>query len=377
MIKVGYKRVNGDYVFSKVAKEVEKYKKNNPRKHVVDLGVGDVKLPPLKRVCQSLVMQSKSFITSNGFCGYPPEEGLFELRKKISDEYRLAGCLVELNEIFITTGAKPTLGDLFEIGAFKKVAIITPTYPLYEELCNLHGVQVEIVEDVEMNGKVLPKEKVNALFLCSPNNPSGEVANKNGLKNYITYANNCGAVIVLDGAYANFSSGYVCPFSLENSQNVIEVRSYSKNLSFTGLRLGYVVIKKENPFHGAFKRYLSLRSNGVNVIMQKTALSYYTPIAKKQELKLINYYKENARLLRQVFEKNGYNCFNGQNTPYVLVNVGTSGENFFSAMLNGAGVVVTPGEPFLAKNTVRLSCLNTHSECLLGSKRIDDFLKNR
>ena len=142
MIKVGYKLINGDYIFTQVAKKVKEYRENNPNEQVIDLGVGDVKFLPPSKICEQIILKSQNFVTQNGFCGYPSEEGLWELRVVISDNYKKSGVNVLPEEVFITTGAKPALGDLFEICNFKKCLIEIPTYPLYEELCALHGVEV-------------------------------------------------------------------------------------------------------------------------------------------------------------------------------------------------------------------------------------------
>ena len=279
-------------------------------------------------------------------------------------------------EVFITEGAKPALGNLFEICNFKKVAILAPTYPLYQELCNLHGVQTQLING-ESGANILPKGNVDAVFLCSPNNPTGRVISLNGLKKYAMYAKKAGAVIVIDGAYADFSKKYPCPYVFGGGKQIIEIRSYSKNLSFTGLRLGYVVIKKENPIYGAYKRYLSLRSNGVNVIMQRSAIISYENKSKMQEAERIEYYRKNATILKNTFKKCGLKCVGGVNAPYILVSVNQSGEEFFKNMLWNYGLVVTPGEAFGAKNSVRVSCLNTREITQKGAKIFKSALQNQ
>lgn len=372
-IKCGYKSINGDYIFSKVSKTVAQFKKENPKIKVVDLGVGDVKSPPPTKISSEIVKQSKNFSSIKGFCGYPDESGIKELKKAISNYYKQQGACVLEEEIFITTGAKPAIGELFEICNFSKAFILTPTYPLYEELCLLHGVDIQFEKTINKGKIGLPTNKADVIFICSPNNPTGEVISSKRLKKYATYAKNHNSLVVLDGAYADFSKHYVCPYLLKNSQNIIEVRSYSKNLCFTGLRLGYMVIKKDNPIYLPYKRYLSLRSNGVNVIMQRAAVKAYSAISKRQEQKKIEEYRQNAKVLKEVFNDAGFYCKGGVNAPYLLVNVKENGEQFFKNLLNYCAVVVTPGEAFRATNCVRVSCLANKEDIKEGAKRLAEF----
>ena len=230
-IKCGYKSISGDYIFSKVSKTVAQFQKENPKIKVVDLGVGDVKSPPPLKISSEIIKESKRFSSKKGFCGYPDESGIKELKSAISNYYKKQGACVLEEEIFITTGAKPAIGELFEICKFNKAFIITPTYPLYEELCLLHGVDIQFEKTAKKGKCKLPTKQVDVIFLCSPNNPTGDVISAKWLKKYATYAKKHDSLVVLDGAYADFSKHYVCPYLLKNSQNVIEVRSYSKNLS--------------------------------------------------------------------------------------------------------------------------------------------------
>lgn len=373
-IKCGYKSINGDYVFSFVAKKVQEYKKITGNE-VVDLGVGDVKFPPPKSICTAIKQESKKFCSPEFFCGYPDECGILSLRTKISEYYNGLGAKVSEDEIFITTGAKPALGELFEVCDFKNAGIILPTYPLYEELCALHGTQVEFIYSNSENFFPLPRKKVDALFICSPNNPAGHTLSEKNLKEVINYTKKQNALAVIDGAYADFTQKYICPYKFSESENIVEVRSYSKNLCFTGLRCGYVVIKKQNPLHGAYKKYLSLRSNGVNVIMQRTAILSYMQECKQEVLKRVNYYRQNAKILKKVLKSKNLTYSGGVNVPYLLVNVRKSGQEFFEELLNNCGVVVTPGEAFHANNCVRISCLAHRNQIEKGAKILNEFLK--
>lgn len=374
-IKCGYKSINGDYIFQKVANEVAKYKKGGIKIPLLDLSVGDVKFPPPKKVGRAIVKQSIYFNKSAYFCGYPPECGIYELKKRISEYYASLGADVDSDEIFITTGAKPALGELFEICNFSRAQIIIPTYPLYEELCRLHGVKVEFVKSQPKNAFPLPKNGGDVLFACSPNNPTGEVLTEGQTKDLARYCNEKGMLLVIDGAYADFTDRYYCPYLVENCDNVVEVRSYSKNLSFTGIRCGYVVIKKQNPIHSAYKKYLSLRSNGVNVITQRAVISSYCKKSKMQERKRIEYYRTNAEILRSAFVNSSFSVIGGENAPYLLIgNLKQNGEDFFKKLLYSLGIAVTPGEAFFAPNSVRISCLCSSNTAKRASRRLKDFV---
>ncbi len=368
-IKCGYKSIIGDYVFSKVAKEVQKYK--NSGKEIVDLGVGDVKFPPPKDICERLIEESKIFSSMDGFCGYPNEQGILPLREKISEYYQKQGANVSPNEIFITTGAKPCIGELVELSSAKSALIVVPTYPLYEELCKANNIQITFITLSELQS--VKDVKFDLIFLCSPNNPTGEVINNALIGEFIELANKNNATIILDGAYADFCDNYPCPYLLNGSDKIIEVRTYSKNLCFTGLRCGYAVIKRKNPFNEGYKRYLSLRSNGVNVIMQKVALFAYDNRVITEVKNRVANYRKSASIIIEVLTKHNLSSSNGQNVPYILCKVKKSGEKFFKQLLYSKGVVVTPGEAFRANESIRISCLAPAEQIQKGAHLLNEY----
>lgn len=372
-VRSGYNFAKGDYVFTRVSNAVKNFKSKNFNCEVVDLGVGDVKFPPPEIISEEIIKQSKFFIQPEGFCGYPLEEGILELRQEISEYYNRLGAEVFEDEIFITNGAKPAIGELFELCDFKRGAIITPTYPLYEELCSLHGVEIDFYKSDSKNSFPLPQKSVDVAFFCSPNNPMGHTLSVKQTQELCSHSAQNNYLAVIDGAYADFTSSYIPPYAFENSSNVIEVRSYSKNLCFTGLRLGYTVIKRSNPIYSAYKRYVSLRSNGVNVIMQRVALLAYSKECVTQQRRRVDYYRKNAQILKKPFEEKGLTVYGGINAPYLVVNVNKNGEEFFNELLHSAGVVVTPGEAFRAENCVRVSCLCTRENAINGAKQITRF----
>lgn len=371
MIKWAYKSINGDYVFEKVSNEVQKYK-SLYNKTVIDLGVGDVKMPPPNNVCKQLKKQVERFVTPTGFCGYQNECGILPLRERICEYYESKGATIYPDEVFITNGAKPSLGELLEIANFTKALIITPTYPLYEELCKVHKIKTTFCK---LNDFYKFKHnKFDVIFLCSPNNPSGEIVDNALMQAFIDFANEKNSTVILDGAYADFSKNYQLPYVFENSERVIEVRTYSKNLSFTGLRCGYTVIKRKNPFNGAYKRYLSLRSNGVNVIMQKCAICCYDKITIKEVDMRVALYKERAKKFKSLLKSKKVTLFGGEDIPYILIKSDKNGYSFFKELLYNCSVAVTPGEPFHADNCVRVSCFSSESDILSGAKIINEYL---
>ena len=369
-IKCGYKSIIGDYVFNKVALEVKKYKEMVSN-DIVDLGVGDVKLPPPKGICEKLIEQSNSFTTLQGFTGYPNECGILSLREKISEYYNEQGANISPDEIFVTTGAKPCIGEIVELSSAKTALIVTPTYPLYEELCKANNIKTTFIKLGEL--EKIKDKKFDLIFLCSPNNPTGEVINNVVMSEFIEFANKMGANIILDGAYADFCDNYPCPYLLNGSERIIEVRTYSKNLCFTGLRCGYVVIKNKNPFNDGYKRYLSLRSNGVNVIMQKTALFAYDEGVISEVKNRLTEYRNRASLIKEVLLKRKVQFTGGENVPYLLCKVNNSGEDFFKDLLNKKGVVVTPGEAFRAEQSIRISCLAPREQIEKGAHLLDEY----
>lgn len=371
-VKLGYKSINGDYIFAKTAKMVSEYKQKYPNCKVIDLGVGDVKRPPVKSINKALISESKRFTTSKYFCGYPNECGIFELRKKISEYYREYNAEVLPEEVFITTGAKPAISQIMQIARFTRALIPIPTYPLYQELCDLHCVKKVLYKKpyLSQNGG----QKCDLIFICSPNNPTGEILDNRAIDHLLAYLNANNSIAVIDGAYSEFNTNYLCPYSFSGSKNVIEVRSYSKSLSFTGLRCGYMIIKKQNPLYKAYERYLSTHSNGVNVVMQRVAMAYYQKSAREELVRRINYYRKNAKIARSILDELNLEITDGQNAPYLWLKVKQNGLEFCKELLYKKGVVVTAGEGFGASDWVRISCLAPRKDIIEGANLIKDYL---
>lgn len=373
VIKSGYNTVNGDYIFSKTDEAVREYK--NKKGRVIDLGVGDTKLPPPKIVMQAIQNAVIDF-GGKGFKGYPPDFGYPFLREAISNYYKTYGTEVLPDEIFITEGAKNGIGNILDVANFKKALIPIPTYPLYRELSNAHLIKTRFITGSE-NDCFLTEPNYSfdcdLIFLCSPCNPTGSHIPENLLKKYVDYALQKNAIIILDGAYSAFCN-YYSPYKIDGANRcLIEVRSYSKSLSFTGIRCGYVVIKKENPLYFAYKKRESLRTNGVNYFAQKGAEKVYTKEGESAVNERIAYYKRNAEILKKPFLKFNFKVFGGENAPYLFCKTNRSGFDFCKTLLNECGVAVTPGEGFNAKNFIRVSCLVTDKTAIEGARVFERF----
>ena len=379
IVKSGYKSVNGDYVFSKTQQKVESFKKNNPKIKVIDLGVGDVKLPLAKPVAKSMQKAARALKHEKTFRGYPPDFGYIFLRNKISDYYKSLGAYVSPDEVFITGGAKPSLADIVSLADFERAFIHRPNYPLYTELCSAYGIEYVTADcPPEKYAGVAKENDCDLCFVCSPCNPTGEVIGRSALEKLCGYVKERGGAVVIDAAYAFFNENYCPPFMTKSEEKtVIEVRTFSKSLSFTGVRCGFTVIKKQNPLYEPYKKLLSLKYNGVNVTAQCAAAVAFLSGMREEHAKRRNYYRKNAELLASPFVKRGYSFSGGAYVPYLLVRVNESGESFAEKLLEKAAVCVTPGEGFGATNSIRISCLCTREAAVLGSERLDKFLSGQ
>ncbi len=376
IIKSAYKSINGDYVFSECIKQAEKYKSAN-KKELIDLSVGDVSLPPIKSVSRALKKAVKQYLSKAGFSGYPSDEGYMPLRRAISDYYKRQGAYVYPEEIFITAGAKPALSDVLELADFSRAFIHAPVYPLYGELCAARNINADVFRNVmgapENNASENDFSDKDLFFLCSPCNPTGESFNADFLKSVIRVANKNGGAVITDGAYAAFKKDYLCPYNIAGAEKcVAEIRSYSKSLSFTGLRCGYLVIKKQNPLHEPFKKMLALKYNGVNILAQKAALGVYSQKGFKELKNRVAYYQKNARILLEPFLRRGFSVMHGE-APYIFVKAKTSGEALTQNLLNRFGILACPGAAFGDNDYIRLSCLCKREKAEKAAKRLSDL----
>ena len=379
-IKPCYKSINDDLTFVKQQNAVNAFLAENPRAEIIDLGIGDLKLPPVKAVSRALKKGACLITRRKTFKGYSPDFGYSFLREKISLDYKKAGEEVMPDEIFITDGAKGAIGALFDVIAAKNALILSPAYPLYKDLCLAYGVNVRFACGKSFCEFPLPPEDFSPdlIFICSPNNPTGGVISDELFEKYVDYALKCGALIVFDSAYYDFARVKNRPFASSGAGAcVAEVRSYSKGLSFTGLRCGFIALKRENPAYKAYKRRELLHSNGVNFISQYAAAASYENSAIKQAKERVEFYRCNARVISAYLTACGANFCGGFDAPYILLKTPCCGEKFAAKLLYEKGVVVTPGEGFGAENYVRISVFCSRKQAAAAGQKIAEFYAER
>lgn len=366
LINENFLKLQDSYLFSTIAKKVAKYTEENPDKQIIKLGIGDVTRPIVPACVEAMHKAVDEIGTAEGFKGYGPEQGYDFLRTAIvENDYKTRGVEIEKDEIFVSDGAKCDCGNIVDIfGKGNKVAITDPVYPVYLDTNIMSGREVIYLPVTAENNFVpeLPKEKVDMIYLCFPNNPTGTVLTKEELKKWIDYAKENNSVILYDAAYEAFITEENIPHSIyevEGAKEVaIEFRSYSKTAGFTGVRCAYVVIPKELKgktkdgeevsYNKLWNRRTCTKFNGVSYIVQKAAEATYSEEGRKQIQENINYYLENARIIKQGLEKAGFTCYGGVNSPYVWLKVpdGMTSWEFFEELLEKANVVGTPGSGF-------------------------------
>ena len=366
LINENFLKLQDSYLFSTIAKKVAKYTEENPDKQIIKLGIGDVTRPIVPACVEAMHKAVDEIGTAEGFKGYGPEQGYDFLRTAIvENDYKTRGIDVKKDEIFVSDGAKCDCGNIVDIfGKENKVAITDPVYPVYLDTNIMSGREVIYLPVTAENNFVpeLPKEKVDMIYLCFPNNPTGTVLTKEDLKKWVDYAKENNSVILYDAAYEAFITEENIPHSIyevEGAKEVaIEFRSYSKTAGFTGVRCAYVVIPKELKgktkdgeevsYNKLWNRRTCTKFNGVSYIVQKAAEATYSEEGRKQIQENINYYLENARIIKQGLEKAGFTCYGGVNSPYVWLKVpdGMTSWEFFDELLEKANVVGTPGSGF-------------------------------
>lgn len=397
-INENYLELEDSYLFSTIAKKVAEYQKNNPDKKIIKLGIGDVTKPIVPAVIQAMHKAVDEMGTSEGFRGYGPEQGYEFLRKAIiENEYKDLG--IELDEIFVSDGAKCDCGNIVEIfGEDNKIAITDPVYPVYVDTNIMSGKKKNIVylPVLEKNNFVpeLPTEKVDIIYLCFPNNPTGMAISKQNLKKFVDYAIENKSIILYDAAYEAFITEENIPHSIyeiEGAKEVaIEFKSYSKTAGFTGLRCGYVVIPKSVKgytksgdlveMNKLWNRRTTTKFNGTAYVIQRAAEAVYSEEGRKQIKANIKDYLENAKIIKEGLIEAGFTVYGGVNSPYVWLktpNNMTSWE-FFDELLEKANVVGTPGSGFGAfgEGFLRLTAFGTKENSIEAINRIKQLKIN-
>ena len=395
-----YQKLKASYLFSDIAKRVTNFSEANPEKELIKMGIGDV-TEPLPKVCQQAFHDAIDEMgTRSGFHGYGPEQGYAFLREEIvENEFAPRGCDITPNEIFVSDGSKCDCGNIQEIfSQDSKIAIPDPVYPVYVDTNvmagrtgdNMDGRYEGLVylESTSDNGYVPgpPEEKVDVIYLCFPNNPTGSCATRSQLEEWVNYARSNNAVILYDAAYVAFIKDPEIPQSIYEIEGArecaIEFRSFSKNAGFTGTRCAYTVVPESLmatngkgeavSLHSLWNRRQGTKFNGVAYPVQKAAAAIYTPEGKAEIRALVDFYMENASLILKTMQDLGFSCEGGTNAPYVWVKTASPSWDFFDRLLNEAAIVCTPGAGFgtCGEGHFRLSAFNSRQNVETAMERI-------
>ncbi len=406
-INENFLNLQQSYLFANIAKKVAKYSEEHPDKKIIKLGIGDVTRPIVPACVEAMHKAVDEIGTQEGFKGYGPEQGYEFLRKAIVEkDYKKRGVDLELDEIFVSDGAKCDCGNIVDIFAQdNKVAITDPVYPVYLDTNVMSGRSGEYDENSGTYKNIvylpvtaennfmpeLPKEKVDMLYLCFPNNPTGTVLPKEELKKWIDYAKQNNSIILYDAAYEAFITEEDIPHSIyeiEGAKEVaIEFKSFSKTAGFTGVRCAYVVIPKEVKgytkdgkaidLNQLWNRRTCTKFNGTSYIVQRAAEATFTEEGQRQIKENINYYRENAKIIKEGLEEAGFTVYGGVNSPYIWLKVpeGMTSWEFFDKLLEEVNIVGTPGSGFgpHGEGYFRLTAFGTRENTQEAIERIKNW----
>lgn len=388
-----YKELKDTYLFNTIYRKTNEYLEANPDKQVLRMGVGDVSLPLCDAVIKALHKAVDDQANAATFHGYMPEVGAAELRRAIEGYYKKMGANVTEKDIFVSSGACDDLGDILELfDQDNTVMVIEPAYPEYVDTNILAGRKIIHLASGEENGFLPePSEEAEAdiLYICSPNNPTGAVFNRNQLQAWVDFANEIGAVILFDAAYEIFIEEENIPHSIYELDGAdkcaIEICSLSKTAGFTGTRLGYTVVpcnlvRGGMNLNEMWSRNRETRTNGVSYILQKGALAVFTPEGQQQIRDNLRVYKENASYFMEALNAAGIWYTGGKNSPYIWMKCpdGMSGWEFFDYLLKEIQVVGIPGDGFgkCGKGYFRFSTFGKPEETKEAAQRLTKLLKN-
>lgn len=398
-VNENYQKLPGSYLFSTIAKKVNAYQEANPDKNIIRLGIGDVTQPLAPAIIEAMHKAVDEMGHAETFHGYAPDLGYEFLRKAIAEnDYAARGCEVAADEIFVSDGAKSDSGNIQEIfGQDNKIAVCDPVYPVYVDSNVMAGrtgtydPKSETWSDViympctaENNFcPELPKETPDIIYLCFPNNPTGEAITKEQLQVWVDYANKAGAVIIYDAAYKAYITEKDIPVSIYQCEGAktcaIELCSFSKTAGFTGLRLAYTVIPKELKcgdvqLHALWARRHGTKYNGAPYIIQRAGEAVYSEAGKAQIAEQIAYYHKNASYIFNGLKEAGYTVAGGVNSPYVWLKTPEQMNSweFFDYLLEKANVVGTPGSGFgpSGEGYFRLTAFGTYENTVKAIDRI-------
>ena len=402
-VNENYLKLKAGYLFPEIAKRVKIYSQSNKSAEIIKLGIGDV-TEPLPRACiEAMGKALDDMGTRDGFRGYGPEQGYSWLREKISEhDFISRGCQISPEEIFVSDGSKCDSSNILDIlGKDNSIAVTDPVYPVYVDSNVMTGRTGDALENGTYQGLTylainegnnflpeLPEKKIDILYLCFPNNPTGATIKKEDLKKWIDYALQNKSLILFDAAYEAFIQDNDIPHSIYEIEGAkdcaIEFRSFSKNAGFTGVRCAFTVIPKnlkglsstneEIELWPLWNRRQSTKFNGVSYVVQKGAEAVYSLEGKKQVRGLIDFYMENAKIMKNKLQNAGYKVYGGDNAPYIWIKVPDqmTSWDFFDFLLQKVSVVGTPGSGFglAGEGYFRLSAFNSRSNVLDAMERI-------
>lgn len=398
-INENYQKLPGSYLFSTIGKKVAAFQEANPDKDIIRLGIGDVTQPIAPAIIEAMHKAVDEMGDAATFRGYAPDLGYEFLRSAIAEnDYKARGCDISADEIFVSDGAKSDSGNIQEIFAVtNRIAVCDPVYPVYVDSNVMAGrtgtydAKSETWSDViympctAENHFVpeFPKEVPDMIYLCLPNNPTGTTLTKDQLQLWVDYANKNGAVIIYDAAYEAYISEDNVAHSIYECEGAktcaIELRSFSKNAGFTGVRLGFTVVPKELKcgevsLHSMWARRHGTKFNGAPYIVQRAGEAVYSPAGKEQLAKQVAYYMNNARTIKEGLKDAGFDVYGGVNAPYIWLKTPdkmTSWE-FFDYLLEKANVVGTPGSGFgpSGEGYFRLTAFGNYENTVKALERI-------
>ncbi|NEQ72932.1 MAG: LL-diaminopimelate aminotransferase [Okeania sp. SIO2C9] len=407
-INDNYLKLKAGYLFPEIARRVNTFAEAHPEAKIIKLGIGDV-TEPLPEACrQAIIKAVEEMGDRSTFKGYGPEQGYGWLREKIAaEDFQARGCDIDASEIFISDGSKCDTGNILDIfGHDNTIAVTDPVYPVYVDTNVMAGNTGDVNEKGEYEGLVylpitaennftaeLPTQKVDLIYLCFPNNPTGATATKEYLQTWVNYAKANNAIILFDAAYEAFITDASLPHSIYEIEGArecaIEFRSFSKNAGFTGTRCALTVIPKTLKGKAAdgsdvelwklWNRRHCTKFNGVSYIVQRGAEAVYSDEGKAQVKGLIEFYLENAKIICSQLQAAGLTVYGGVNAPYVWVQTptGLSSWDFFDKLLHNCNVVGTPGSGFGAagEGYFRISAFNSRENVNEAMKRITEKFK--
>ena len=417
LVNEHFLKLSNNYLFADIAKKVNAFKVMHPKADVISLGIGDVTQPLCPAVIEAMHKAADEMGTAEGFRGYGPEQGYPFLREAIlKNDFLSRGIHLDIDEIFINDGAKSDTGNIQELIRWdNSIGVTDPIYPVYIDSNVMIGRA-----GIEENGKwsnviympctaengfvpMIPNRRVDVIYLCYPNNPTGMVITKSELRKWVNYALKNDALILYDAAYQAYIQDDDIPHSIYEIRGArhcaIEFHSYSKTAGFTGVRCGYTIVPKELSASTLTGERISLnplwyrrqctKFNGTSYISQRAAEAIYTPEGKKQVKETIDYYMQNAKIMLATLRRLGFEVYGGENAPYIWMRtpdsyqeeIGamapTSSWKFFENLLYGANVVCTPGVGFgpAGEGYVRFTAFGSHEKTEEALARIENWTK--